>query len=200
MNVDLAKFLALTAMMSAPLVAACDLTNTDGEEEEGGGEGATSTAEGGSDTTGGATDEGDGEGEGSGTAGGSTGGADSTGAADSTGGGTFEGECCDPNGTPGCNDPDISACVCGIDEVCCMDEVGWDQTCVDIAANMCEAGCALPVCCDEVAFPGCEEDPVLEACVCKIDAYCCGDMDGVWDSTCVQIANESCDAGCPALE
>jgi hypothetical protein len=36
-------------------------------------------------------------------------------------------DCCKPNGTPGCGQPEISQCVCGIDPNCCFGI--WDLTC-----------------------------------------------------------------------
>ncbi len=40
-----------------------------------------------------------------------------------------EGDCCSENGTPGCDDDEIEACVCEADSTCCLD--GWDETCAD---------------------------------------------------------------------
>lgn len=51
-----------------------------------------------------------------------------------------EGDCCRANGTPGCTDPRVQACVCADNAACC--DAGWDGTCVEIAAGMCDAGCA----------------------------------------------------------
>lgn len=54
--------------------------------------------------------------------------------------------CCEPNTTPGCNDPEIEMCVCDNDPWCCgMDDEGegvWDQFCVDdVGSQSCGAGC-----------------------------------------------------------
>lgn len=38
-----------------------------------------------------------------------------------------EGDCCADNGTPGCDDDTIEACVCEADSVCCLE--AWDETC-----------------------------------------------------------------------
>ncbi|MEM6293179.1 MAG: hypothetical protein AAGA54_18030 [Myxococcota bacterium] len=38
-----------------------------------------------------------------------------------------EGDCCSGNGTPGCDDDAIEACVCQADTVCCLE--AWDETC-----------------------------------------------------------------------
>ncbi len=38
-------------------------------------------------------------------------------------------DCCVDNGTPGCDDPTIEACVCAHDSYCC--DTAWDQTCAD---------------------------------------------------------------------
>ncbi len=42
------------------------------------------------------------------------------------------GDCCAPNGTPGCEDVACERAVCAIDPLCC--ETQWDQTCADHAA------------------------------------------------------------------
>ena len=47
------------------------------------------------------------------------------------------GPCNEPNGTPGCEDPECCDEVCQIDNFCCI--VEWDQNCVDIAIGI---GCA----------------------------------------------------------
>ncbi len=47
-----------------------------------------------------------------------------------------EGDCGEPNGTPGCEDEECCVLVCDIDPFCCIDP--WDQECVDIAI---EVGC-----------------------------------------------------------
>jgi hypothetical protein len=40
-----------------------------------------------------------------------------------------DGDCCMPNGSPGCDDDEVEACVCAMDIACCNDT--WDQICVD---------------------------------------------------------------------
>lgn len=42
--------------------------------------------------------------------------------------GACAGPCCEANGTPGCDDPQLSACVCEFEGVCC--EGPWDAECV----------------------------------------------------------------------
>ena len=39
------------------------------------------------------------------------------------------GNCCEPQETPGCKNPDIQACVCALDAYCC--ETMWDDICVE---------------------------------------------------------------------
>jgi hypothetical protein len=48
------------------------------------------------------------------------------------------GGCCDANGTPGCDDPDIEACVCPSDPFCC--QTSWDSLCVEMVGTY---GCAM---------------------------------------------------------
>ncbi|MHC4429813.1 MAG: proprotein convertase P-domain-containing protein, partial [Planctomycetota bacterium] len=45
-------------------------------------------------------------------------------------------DCCIPNGTPGCDDPECEAIVCGMDPFCC--DVAWDGICADEALEFCE--------------------------------------------------------------
>lgn len=53
-------------------------------------------------------------------------------------------------------------------------------------------------CCTASDEPGCGEDPMLEACVCALDPYCC---ETAWDDTCVGIATwGECDSGCAGAE
>ena len=49
------------------------------------------------------------------------------------------GDCCIANGTPGCEDPAIEACVCAIDGFCC--DVFWDGICANEAVIDCDADC-----------------------------------------------------------
>ena len=49
-------------------------------------------------------------------------------------------DCCVDNGTPGCDDPDIEACVCAVDAFCC--NTAWDQTCADEAVSLGCSECA----------------------------------------------------------
>lgn len=44
-------------------------------------------------------------------------------------------DCCEASSCGGCNDPDIEACVCGIDPFCC--DVMWDAVCADLDAFGC---------------------------------------------------------------
>lgn len=46
-----------------------------------------------------------------------------------------EGECTEPNGTPGCDDPACCVTVCTIDAFCC--NISWDQACADHAIENC---------------------------------------------------------------
>jgi hypothetical protein len=52
--------------------------------------------------------------------------------------GTCSGNCCVPNGSPGCSDQSIEACVCADDEFCC--EASWDGVCSGLADTLC-LGC-----------------------------------------------------------
>ena len=54
------------------------------------------------------------------------------------------GDCCDGNGTLGCEDADCCEAVCVIDPFCCV--IPWDQLCADIANSTC-AVCQQPGAC-----------------------------------------------------
>ncbi|MGM0576053.1 MAG: hypothetical protein ACQEXJ_10025 [Myxococcota bacterium] len=126
------------------------------------------------------------------------------------------GECCASADQPGCSAPVVETCVCDMDPFCCTS--AWDGYCTAEAADFCGADCPEPVCGDGACTPGetcdgcpgdcgacppapcCEahgylgcDDPAVEACVCDADAYCC---DTAWDSICVGIASDTCEAGC----
>ncbi|MCX4243568.1 hypothetical protein [Paraliomyxa miuraensis] len=119
---------------------------------------------------------------------------DDTGGGGPPPGGT--GDCCAPNGSPGCDDAAIEACVCGQDAYCCDTE--WDGVCVNevdsFGCGTCggggstgggstggDGGGGPSACCQQQAGAGCPDDPV-EACVCAVDDYCCNVF---WDLTCV---------------
>lgn len=46
-----------------------------------------------------------------------------------------QGECTEPNGTPGCSDLACCETVCEFDSACC--DAGWDEVCVDSAFDLC---------------------------------------------------------------
>ncbi|MEX1366892.1 MAG: hypothetical protein AB1Z98_27440 [Nannocystaceae bacterium] len=100
-----------------------------------------------------------------------------------------DGDCCADNGTPGCDDPAVQACVCTSDSYCC--DMEWDAVC---AAEVESLGCGtcggggetgggggVSPCCAQQPGAGCAPDPVVEACVCAMDDYCCSTF---WDLTC----------------
>lgn len=108
------------------------------------------------------------------------------------GGGGGEGDCCAPNGTPGCEDPDCEALICGQDPFCCDTE--WDALCADAAIAQCMVcdggGGGGSDCCTPGGngTPGCD-DPDCEALVCGLDPFCC---DTSWDGLCADEAIASC--------
>ncbi len=63
-------------------------------------------------------------------------------------GGGGDSDCCEANGTPGCDDPVCQALICAQDSFCCNNS--WDQICADAAIAQCAVcagggGCA-PAC------------------------------------------------------
>ncbi len=103
-----------------------------------------------------------------------------TGILDDDDDGAPPGDCCSAHPGPGCENPIVSSCVCLGDAGCC--EQSWDPQCVDevtsLGCGICEASGS---CCEASASPGCV-NPAVEACVCSVDPYCCGDG---WDAQCV---------------
>lgn len=99
------------------------------------------------------------------------------------------GNCFTPNGTPGCNKPGCCLTVCSDDPFCCTDE--WDQTCADLAQNLCgDDACPGTGGCDvENGTPGCD-DTVCCMKVCHLDAFCC---DNEWDQLCADRAADTCE-------
>jgi hypothetical protein len=109
------------------------------------------------------------------------------------GGGGGTGDCCADNNSPGCDDPTIESCVCGIDAFCCNTE--WDNMCAAQAASECGAcgGGGDDDCCTAQMTPGCN-DATVQACVCADDNFCCTTQ---WDSVCVgKVGSLLCAESC----
>lgn len=101
--------------------------------------------------------------------------------------------CCEVAMQPGCEDPELEACVCAADEFCCAEQ--WDAACVDVAVfGDCGAVCDdMPIapdpgecCVANDGAPGCV-DPVVQDCVCATDPYCCA---YAWDDVCVDYVEQ----------
>jgi hypothetical protein len=93
--------------------------------------------------------------------------------------------CCMVSSEPGCNDPDIVACVCASDPYCCQTE--WDMFCTQGGIeNACDFECPIPgdTCCATSPDPGCS-NAAIEGCVCETDGFCC---ESAWDDMCVEEA------------
>ncbi len=179
MNINAERFFALTAMLAAPLVTASACVITDGDDDTGASASASASNTAGTDGTSGgtasatvtatATDT-DSAGTGTMTSADSSGGtADATGdttAADSTDGttgGNALGNCCEPDGSMGCEVVEVQDCVCELDAFCC--ETEWDANC---AMEVNSLGCG------ECTFP-----PQAFDCSCVTD--CDGvPVDSAW--------------------
>ena len=83
--------------------------------------------------------------------------------------------CCTPHDSPGCLDPEVEACVCGMDPFCCNNN--WDGLC---ASEADQCGSCSGNCCAANNTPGCDAEEV-EQCVCKTLPNCC---DVKWDAYC----------------
>ncbi len=111
-----------------------------------------------------------------------------------------DGECCEPNGTPGCDDANCCSSVCAADPFCCDTE--WDEVCASQAQADPACGCpAQPACgvpgtgdcCVGGDTPYCEDAGCCTS-VCAADPFCCST---VWDDVCADEAalDENCDCG-----
>lgn len=159
MNINVERFLALTALLAAPLVAApaCVINSsddTDGNNDDGTGGNPTSTPmttteptstepttttpmtsvdDSGTDTGSGGTESGS-----------------ETMDPDTGTTGADLGNCCVPDGSLGCEVAEISECVCSEDPFCC--DEGWDEAC---AGEVNSFGCGV-----------CELPPMVWDCYC----------------------------------
>jgi len=108
--------------------------------------------------------------------------------------GLLEGDCCETDDSPGCEQSVATNCVCGFIPECCTGD--WTEVCTGLAGAQCGAGCD-PVdggtCCDVMRGMGGCDTAGIEDCVCAIDDYCC---DTEWDETCVGVAVDYCNADC----
>ncbi len=103
-----------------------------------------------------------------------------------------QGDCCVPNGTPGCDDPECVGAVCEFLPHCC--DVEWDELCAQRASKICpNCGGAGSDCCFEHDFPGCE-DPTCQQIVCEFAPHCC--KGPFWDQACVDFAAQFCGELC----
>ncbi|MBC8072070.1 MAG: pre-peptidase C-terminal domain-containing protein [Deltaproteobacteria bacterium] len=109
------------------------------------------------------------------------------------GGGGGTGDCCTDTDMPGCEDPEITECVCAIDSFCCDNE--WDNLCAGKAQSECGLDCGGGTghdCCT-AGESGCD-DATVQACVCAGDPFCC---ETEWDATCVEkVGSLLCDRAC----
>lgn len=65
------------------------------------------------------------------------------------------GTCCEEDsGRSGCEVSEIETCVCDLDELCCDEETGWDEFCVDTAISDCGVQCGGGGTCSPVELTG----------------------------------------------
>jgi hypothetical protein len=99
-----------------------------------------------------------------------------------------EGDCREPHDTPGCVMPDCCALVCEVNPLCC--EIAWDESCVDIALDLCEGiNCPAEGACDAAhPSPGCDDYLCCDL-VDALDGWCGGVS---WDEACAREAVALC--------
>jgi hypothetical protein len=105
------------------------------------------------------------------------------------------GNCCEANGSPGCDNFFCCAQVCASDPFCC--DTAWDQTCAAAAQTVC-LSCAVSCpgggdCCENNGTPGCNDELCCEL-ICSLLPFCC---DSFWDGICAGQAQALCDACAP---
>jgi len=98
------------------------------------------------------------------------------------------GTCCSAHKGKGCEDREVSRCVCDKMDECCMGQ--WTSDCVS-AVNKYNCGMCSGVCCS--ADP-CTDQRVRD-CVCSRDVYCCN---AKWDATCTNEAIHYNCTSCPS--
>lgn len=114
-----------------------------------------------------------------------------------------EGDCCEANGSAGCDDFSCCDLVCSQDLSCC--EAIWDAGCVKLAGILCDQCEPQPsdcpgeggACCSTSGngTPGCERTGCCET-VCDLDGFCCRVE---WDNVCSRMARENCDNVCDCV-
>ncbi len=105
------------------------------------------------------------------------------------------GDCCQINGSAGCNDENCCNAVCATDPFCCNNN--WDDQCATEAADLCTS-CGADACGSAGAGPCCEDNGTIGcdnadccAAVCVSDPFCC---DSNWDGKCAAGAADLCPA------
>lgn len=107
---------------------------------------------------------------------------------------------CDTSGDVGCVtsscDGSTGECVATPDDSACDDgEYCTKDTCNEVngqCGSTAIEGCGMNHPCKKAETPG-SNDPVVTACVCEADAYCCS---GQWDGMCVTAATDQCGVTC----
>jgi hypothetical protein len=103
--------------------------------------------------------------------------------------GAGQGDCCDANGSVGCEDITCQQIVCADDPFCC--NVTWDSICADAADDncaVCGGGAGQGDCCIPNGSEGCQ-DLSCQQIVCASDPFCCS---VTWDQICADAADTSC--------
>ncbi len=99
------------------------------------------------------------------------------------------GDCFEPHKGPGCDDEVCCNLVCEEFALCCL--LDWDESCADIANDLCEPPPVCPAegsCFESHENSGCD-DAVCCELVCGFDPFCCG---GPWDQLCAEEAMQVC--------
>ncbi len=101
-------------------------------------------------------------------------------------------DCCEANGTPGCNDAACEAIVCDQDAFCCDNQ--WDLLCSQVAQGACTiCGGGTGDCCSANGTNGCD-DPACVMDLCGFEGLglsvdCC---ESPWDQVCADAASQAC--------
>jgi hypothetical protein len=204
MNINAERFFALTALLAAPLVAAPACVITDNDDDEATASNPSSTNASDTDatstmttttepTTSASTTDSTTADTGDTTVDPSAGTDDPTGDTTDTDAGTTGGNelgnCCVPDGSLGCEVPEVQDCVCEADPYCC--DESWDESCAgevnSLGCGTCEfpptpLDCYCIATCDDAPYDApfqvCGTDPIdaaaagLEECESGLGATC----------------------------
>lgn len=123
---------------------------------------------------------------------GGSGGSGGSGGVSGTGGAPPVGDCCRAQSGPGCEEPDVSECVCAQDAYCCL--IRWDERCVrDVEMLSCGTCGAMSTVdeCLSLALDACENCLCTECfeqfSQCRAEDGCAAIYQCISDANCIGL-------------